>query len=667
MLSFDIATGILLNPTTGQVFASRPYQYTLNGCELTTHGLSTEGGAVVLTGTFETLHLTLRQELRECGGGIEESITLTNSGHSAVVIEEIALGFRASLSDHPDWSLCAIPFRVQLDGSRHDYSTQALSAGKFHNAVFEDSSRHYMPPLTESGILRSEAWAWGPGDSGLVIIKYNNKAIELSVVEPKNNLLRFGGAGLCLYGEPSGARRLEAGQAFTFGATTYLPYSGGLEQAFAAYRAFQVQHGHGFPATYDPPINWNELYDVGWHHSRTADLQQFYTREALLREAAKAREMGCDLLYLDPGWEVCEGTTVWDESRLGEVRDLVRVLLAEYGLALGYRTILRTYQDYWPVASLITHTDGSSAPVAFPPQTFQEPCLCAPAFQQEKLSRTLAISEQGVRFMMVDEYDWRGACCNPNHGHPVPTHPIDHVLAVYQLCAAVRAACPGLTIETHDPVWPWSQSIYVPTYFQQGFGEQGAYDENWGFEYMWDCLNDLRSGRALALYYYNLACNIPLYLHITMAADNDACVFFWWAASTVRHLGLGGKYSSKTIEPAQGLPVWDPETRFEAYKGQMRIYRRLKPYFVRGTFTGLSETAHLHSLPGLPGGVVNLFNLTDATQTREIFISLEDLQTRHPLPIEGAEAHWRDGGVSLCLVLPAMTPALVCIGAAIAA
>ena len=30
MLSFDIAAGSLLNPATGQVFASRPYQYTLN-------------------------------------------------------------------------------------------------------------------------------------------------------------------------------------------------------------------------------------------------------------------------------------------------------------------------------------------------------------------------------------------------------------------------------------------------------------------------------------------------------------------------------------------------------------------------------------------------------------------------------------------------------------
>ena len=108
---------------------------------------------------------------------------------------------------------------------------------------------------------------------------------------------------------------------------------------------------------------------------------------------------------------------------------------------------------------------------------------------------------------------------------------------MFAMAATTNTAC-------QLPVWPWSQSIYVPTYFQHGFGETGCYDENWGFEYMWDCLNDLKSGRALALYYYNLACNVPIYLHITMAADNDACVFFWWVASTVRHVGIGGKESS---------------------------------------------------------------------------------------------------------------------------
>ena len=40
---------------------------------------------------------------------------------------------------------------------------------------------------------------------------------------------------------------------------------------------------------------------------------------------------------------------------------------------------------------------------------------------------------------------------------------------------------------------------YTPTYFRQGFTRH-RYQENWGFEFMWDPIADLRSGRALCLY-----------------------------------------------------------------------------------------------------------------------------------------------------------------------
>jgi hypothetical protein len=270
--------------------------------------------------------------------------------------------------------------------------------------------------------------------------------------------------------------------------------------------------------------------------------------------------------------------------------------------------------------------------------------------------------KNGVRFMMFDEMDWRGPCYDSSHGHAVPSTPLDHVMAVYALTREVRRQCPGLTIEAHDPVWPWSTCIYVPTYFQQGFGDKGAYDENWGFEYMWDCLNDLRSGRALALYYYALGCNVPLYLHITMAADNDHAVFFWWTASTVRHLGIGGKTSNKTIEPASGLPPYDPEQRFATYQAQMRTYNRLKPFFVRGQFHGISEHVHLHTLPGVAGGVINVFNLTDAEQKVEFEVPVHLLGTDEALPVKGALAECHAEMVTVRVTLAGMSPALIEIG-----
>ena len=678
MLTADIHSNRMWLEESGLVLSDAPYAYTLRGQveegEVVTETLSQlqvidEGQGGTISRLFSSLNVALRHRLITTPDGIEETIAIQNLNSVPVNLEEIRFGFCAELAGRETWRLRAIPFLVQLDGSRHDYSAQDLASGNFHNAVYHDPMR-VEPELVEQGILRSEAWAWGTEAEGVVIIKYNNQAIELSVAAPFEQdghwLLRFGGAGLSLYGEPSGARLLQPGEEFIFGTTFYRAYQGGLEQAYQIYRDFIERRGHGFPPDYDPPVNWNELYDVGWYHSDREMLRQNYTRQALLKEAEKAAALGCDLLYLDPGWEVVEGTTQWDEERLGPVVDLIATLKEDYGLDLAYRTILRCHTEHWPERYMVKHPDRPVEEVTFYDGVRGwELCLCNPEFWQEKLERILEISRHGVRFMMFDEMDWRGPCYDETHGHSLPSTPIEHVRAVYALANEVRRRCPGLTAEVHDPVWPWSTSLYVPTYFQQGFGELGSYDENWGFEYMWDCLNDLRSGKALALYYYALGCNVPLYLHITMAADNDRCVFFWWTASTVRHLGIGGKTSHPTIEPGGGLPAYDRERRFAAYQAQMRIYRRLKPYFSRGRFHGLAENAHLHTLSGKPGGVLLLFNLKNEDQTMRASIPLSVLQSETPLPVQGAEAAYEKGQLQLRASLPPMSPALVCIGAAV--
>jgi hypothetical protein len=147
-----------------------------------------------------------------------------------------------------------------------------------------------------------------------------------------------------------------------------------------------------------------------------------------------------------------------------------------------------------------------------------------------------------------------------------------------------------------------------------------------------------------------------------MAADNDQCVFFWWTASTVRHLGIGGKTSNKTIEPGGGLPPYDIDKRFDAYKTQMRAYNRLKPFFVRGQFHGISEHIHLHTLNDTPGGVINAFNLTDEERHIEFEVPLRLLGVTHPVLVKGADAAWGAEHVRLSLTLAGMTPALIEIG-----
>ncbi len=677
MLITKAETGRLHSPEMGMDFADRPYHYALSGrvgagalvsdCGLAEKACQEHGGKTTVTGRFANTGIELLQVFRPVGEHLEETISLKNPNAEPVTLSRLELGFVAEIGHRTGWRLCAIPFRVQLDGSVHDYSNDDLIQGEFSNATYTDTTRP-EPPLADEGCLRSEAWAWGTGERGLVVIKYNPEDIELSVAcpweEEGERLLRFGGAGFSLYGEPSSARRLEPGQQVAFGKTIYAPYEGGLNRAFLCYRDFLDSQGHTFPEDYNPPVNWNELYDVGWYHSDAEQLKKNYTREALLREAEKARACGCELLYLDPGWEVAEGTTLWDESRLGTVAEMVQTLKEQYGLDLGYRTVVHCYTDYWPHEYLVRHPDREPGPVPWYGASLWEVCLCNRKFWQEKLERILRISRHGIRFMMFDEMDWRGPCYDPTHGHPVPTTPLDHVRAGYSLCEEVRRQCPGLVAEAHDPVWPWSTSIYTPTYFGQGFGERGSYDENWGFEYMWNCIEDLKSGRALALYYYNLGCNIPLYLHITMSADNDNAVFFWWAASTVRHLGIGGKYGHESVQDDvnMALPEHDPEQRFALYQEQMRLYKRLKPYFVRGTFHGLAEHIHLHTLPEAEGGVVVAFNLTEGEQELQFRVRQDLLNGGRDMVVEGAEAEWIEEGLDLRLKLGAMCPAVIRIG-----
>ena len=62
----------------------------------------------------------------------------------------------------------------------------------------------------------------------------------------------------------------------------------------------------------------------------------------------------------------------------------------------------------------------------------------------------------------------------------------------------------------HDMVAGGSVLRYTPVYYK--YGLPGSYDENWGFELMWQPMEDTLSGRARSLYYNNLACNVPLYL-----------------------------------------------------------------------------------------------------------------------------------------------------------
>ncbi len=157
----------------------------------------------------------------------------------------------------------------------------------------------------------------------------------------------------------------------------------------------------------------------------------------------------------------------------------------------------------------------------------------------------------------------------------VPLSREEHAAGIMTVVRAVKAEFPALVIEAHDRIGGG-----LPLYYQHGSAHD--HDELWGFEYMWDPYADLLSGRALSLYEYNLAYDIPLYLHINSAHDSPALLAFWWYVSCCRHLGIGGL--------AEGDEQWP---RLVEAMGR---YRELQPWFARGRFVGIDRFTHLHVL-----------------------------------------------------------------------
>jgi hypothetical protein len=210
-----------------------------------------------------------------------------------------------------------------------------------------------------------------------------------------------------------------------------------------------------------------------------------------------------------------------------------------------------------------------------------EICMGSKAYMDEAEKRLLANCEDGVTYLMYDGNGWNGWCSDTTHGHPVPYLQEDHMRNCIELVRRIHEKYPDVVIELHDMLDGGSPRRMTPVYYK--YGLPLSYDDNWGFELMWNPMKDIQEGRGLAMYYYNLACNIPIYLHIDLRKDNEHCVMLWWFASTARHLGIGGTHKDiKTVE---------------AQKAAMKYYKNFERFFKHGDFYGISEEIHLHVLP----------------------------------------------------------------------
>jgi hypothetical protein len=627
----DLKTGSLLCDGAYVYRASRPCaegQIVSHGLQAATTTLA--DGSPRIAGKLAGLDVEHTFRLHPTRGILEEQILLHNSTAATIEVEHLALGMTLMVSDDvghilPDLQadrLTAIPFRhrptdpvdVDVDMGLADI---VRMPGREHRANRWPRSwpRYgYMPSMQWA----SEGWAWSHGSRTLMIGKFNQQSMEFSVIAPEIRdaglALRFGGAATVAE-DPACVRAIGPGHTIQLGATRLEMVDGSYAEACYAFRSFLDEQGCRFPTGYSPPVHWNELYDnpewnvktAGQPPGRRMTRPVTYTRALIEEEARKAKDYGCEALYLDPGWDTDFGTFLWGEDWLGPRRQFIERIQNEYGLSVSLHCPLATWMSMdgrgvssWPHASCQMSADGTVIDGAV--------CLGSRQYLDEAAQRLLAHCADGVGFLMFDGNWWNGGCWNPEHGHPVPYMMEDHIRANVELAQRVHERYASVLIEMHDMIAGGSIQRYTPVYYQ--YGLPGSYDENWGFELMWQPMEDLRSGRARSLYYYNLGCNVPLYLHIDLREDNEHCVVLWWYASTCRHLGIGGTHSRPLVAQAQQVA--------------MKRYRQLERFYKRGEFYGMCEQVHVHVLRDENAFVVNLFNLTD--ETREVSGSISFAQ-----------------------------------------
>jgi hypothetical protein len=494
----------------------------------------------------------------------------------------------------------AVPFRAKPDDGKdtyNDFSTADLIGKKGYEVrVTCDAQCAHVP----ADRRQSEGWAWTHGAYTLGISKFDQENMQWSLLATEKKglaaSLRFGGVAM-IDGEPSDLGRIRAGQTVRLGVTRYGTVSGGYREAMYAFRGFLDENGCRFPKGFNPPVHWEQLYDMqgAWD-----DRLHRYTKAVVEKEAEKGVAYHCEALYLDPGWDTGFATFLWGEQWLGPRKAFVAEIQSKYGLKVSLHTPLASWMSL-----------GSPMGPGIGPQTYPAAarrkakigastiCLGSKAYLDEAARRLLNNCADGVAFLMFDGNAYQGGCEDPTHGHPVPFTKEDHMRANLDLARRVHEKYPAVLIEMHDMLMGGANPRTTPVYYK--YGLPGSYDSNWGFELMWNPMEDIASGRARSLYYYDLSCNVPIYLHIDLRGDTPGCVVLWWYASTCRHLGIGGTHGNPAVVAAQ--------------KTAMRRYHELQRFFKRGEFYGINEEVHLHALPEENAFVVNLFNLSDQKKT----------------------------------------------------
>ncbi len=496
----------------------------------------------------------------------------------------------------------------------NDYSIEEIFEGD--GFVFQTSEFTWdTPRRLPSRSFISEGWGWRRGDAILGIFSFNqDNMIFSSLTGDDMGNLRFGGfnkEGLNL----SALERIEPSAKMYLGMNRFYYIEGDYNQIAYQYRNMLDEMGCRFPEDYNPPVHWNQLYNMrdAWTDRNT------YSRNRILKEVQKAKDHSCQAIYLDPGWDTGFGSFIWGTDWLGESEDFIQMIENDYGLKTSLHTPMPPWAsnvphlmgpsaiESWPVSSRRMLRDGLGEliPAIKGPQI----CMGSRQYLDEAEKRLLKLCKAGAGFLMFDGTWWNGPCEDESHGHPVPYLYEDHINACVEMARRIHRTYPDVLIEMHDMLNGGHPTRSIPVYYK--YGLPGSYDENWAFELWANPLDHIKDKNALAMYYYNLGCNVPLYVHVNTGFDNENSLGLWWFASTARHLGIGGDSP-------------DPKV-VENHHREMKRYIELQDFFKRGEFYGINEEIHIHSLTDRQSCVINIFNLSESESVTEGSITLKEI------------------------------------------
>lgn len=539
----------------------------------------------LLRASSASLSLTARYTQSPGRHILDEAVTVKFSSPPAR-LRGLHFGWEFSLAQLSGFRLHPVPFRVGLDGV--DRSVR-----------LEESSQ--IDDYAEGWILEN-------GERGLLVMRLPSGSARTCFVpacthdDSPDATLQIGSFGPDVRAADDGPEHRTQSYFLIEGAvdghlelplTRYIVYEGGWEEGVHLFRESLVQSLPRIGSYRPSPVTYNTFHDFG----------PAYTRQDILSALPRLQQIGFGMLHLDPGWETAWGSAQWDESNMGAPRDLIEAA-ARHGLKVGLWTSMHT-RDVETFDGLHTLDAQGRSYLAeeFGPVKLWGVCPIS-RWKELFLSRMRPLVEAGVCFVNSDFHDWpwSGESCHAqDHTHKtVPTR-LEWVEAVNDAFCSLRQFNPDLTVEMHDHVE--SGEYRTPVWYL--YGREGSFDEKWAYEFMWTTHDDLLSRKLFALYHLRKAEPIPLYLHMNMMSDNANALAFWYVASCVNHIGVGGALKA-------------PSDVVEGYTKAIALYNAHADEMTSGEFVGLDELTHVHLHPERHRAFLLAFNLEDRPATRMI-------------------------------------------------